>query len=141
MRLRLDPELLDGGTSADFPTRTTTMGVVSTTPTWAGQTRIVPGDPMHSLLAKLITNRGTDNPVDNQMPPIASLIVDPTDTQNVLDWIAKMPPLPGDAGPEAAVAEAGAQGDAGTVPEGGSDAGSVDAANDSADGAGGDAGN
>jgi hypothetical protein len=104
MRLRLDPSLLDGRSSDNFDTRTTTIGQMSMTPTWAGQTRIVAGDPTHSLLAKLITSRGTDNPVANQMPPIASLVIDPTDTQNVLDWIAKMPAAPTDAGPDAAPA-------------------------------------
>ncbi len=94
MRLRLDPALLDGRSSAAFPSRTTTMGVLATTPAWIDQPRIVPGDPSHSLLVKLITNRGTNNPVDNQMPPIASFLVDLTDTQNVIAWIGKMPAAP-----------------------------------------------
>ncbi len=94
MRLRLDPTQLDGRSSAGFDARTTTLGLLATTPTWNGQTRIVPGDPMHSLLVKLITNRGTDNPVANQMPPIASNVVDGPDTQVVIDWISKMPALP-----------------------------------------------
>ena len=144
MRLRLDPAELDGRSSAGFDARTTTIGQVSTTPTWAGQTRIVAGDPSHSLLAELITNRGTDNPVDNQMPPIASSVIDPTDTQNVLAWIAAMPGAPvdgGGAGPDAGhdaghdgvgdVTDAMAAGDAGpdaTVgDEGGPDA--ADASN------------
>jgi hypothetical protein len=58
----------------------------------------VPGDPSHSLLVKLITNRGTNNPAGNQMPPIASLLVDPADTPKVIEWISKMTPL-ADAGP------------------------------------------
>ena len=70
---------------------------------------------------ELISNRGTDNPVANQMPPIATLIVDTTDTDSVVDWIAKMPKPPSDAG-----AEAGTMHDAGpdaTVgEEGGLDA-------------------
>ncbi len=98
MRLRLDPTLLDGRSSVNFPSRLTTLGVVATTPSWVGQTRIEPGDPAHSLLAELITNRGTDNPVGNQMPPIATLIIDSTDAKTVLDWISQMPALPRDAG-------------------------------------------
>ena len=78
-----------------FDARATTLGLLATTPTWNGQTRIVPGDPMHSLLVKLITNRGTDNPVANQMPPIASNVVDAPDTQAVIDWISKMLGAPG----------------------------------------------
>ena len=71
--------------------RTTTLGLLATTPTWNGQTRIVPGDPSHSLLVKLISNRGTNNPVANQMPPIATFIVDTADTKGVVDWISQMP--------------------------------------------------
>src|ERR1019366_3448283 len=120
------------------------LGRAPTTPTWAGRGRVLAGDPGHSLLAKLITNRGTDNPVDNQMPPIASSVIDPTDTQNVLAWIAAMPGAPvdgGGAGPDAGhdaghdgvgdVTDAMAAGDAGpdaTVgDEGGPDA--ADASN------------
>lgn len=121
MRLRLDPTQLDGRSSVDFESRTTTLGVLASTPSWLGQTRIEPGDPTHSLLVELISNRGTDNPVANQMPPIATLIVDATDTDSVVDWIAKMPKPPSDAG-----AEAGTMHDAGpdaTVgEEGGLDA-------------------
>jgi hypothetical protein len=91
MRLRLDPTVLDGRSSAAFDARKTTLGLLATTPDWAGQTRIVPGDPSHSLLVKLISNRGTDNPVANQMPPIASFLVDTADTKKVVDWIASMP--------------------------------------------------
>ncbi|HEX4445651.1 MAG TPA: hypothetical protein VH044_02915 [Polyangiaceae bacterium] len=119
MRLRLDPTQLDGRSSVNFDARTTTMGELATTPTWVGQPRVVPGDPTHSLLVKLITNRGTNNPVANQMPPIASLLVDPVDTQSVIAWIAKMPPLPSEAGGNDAMAggpdgasDAGADGDA-----------------------------
>ncbi len=98
MRLRLDPLLLDGRSSASFDTRTTTMGMFANNPMWNSQPRIAPGDASNSLLVKLITNRGTNNPAANQMPPIASFYVDPTDTPAVIDWINKMTPL-GDAGP------------------------------------------
>ena len=98
MRLRLDPLLLDGRPSTDFPTRTTTLGMLANNPMWNTEPRIEPGDSAHSLLVKLITNRGTDNPASNQMPPIASYIVDEADTPNVIAWIDKMPPLASDAG-------------------------------------------
>jgi hypothetical protein len=94
MNLRLDPTLLDGGPSTNFDTRTTTIGMTANNPMWSGQVRIVPGDPTHSLLVTLITNRGTNNPAQNQMPPIATYIVDEPDTQNVIDWIGKMPAAP-----------------------------------------------
>jgi hypothetical protein len=89
-RLRLDPTLLDGRSSAHFDSLTTTVNVVANTPTWNGQIRIVPGDPSHSLLVELISNRGTANPVSNQMPPIATVIVDQPNTQSVVTWISKM---------------------------------------------------
>jgi hypothetical protein len=94
MRLRLDPTLLDGRSSVDFDTRTTTLGMIANNPMWNNQVRIVPGDPTDSLLVQLISNRGTDNPEANQMPPIATSIVDVADTQNVVTWIGKMPPIP-----------------------------------------------
>ena len=153
MRLRLDPTLLDGRSSVNFPSRLTTLGVGASTPAWSGHTRIIPGDSTHSLLVQLITNRGTDNPVSNQMPPIATLLVDPTDTKVVADWIGKMPALPGaasDGGPDASIdatvapdagidatvpPEAGADADAGPA-EGAGDAGAeaapVDGASESA---------
>jgi hypothetical protein len=94
MNLRLDPLLLDGGSTADVDTRTTTIGMTANNPMWSGQVRIVPGDPTHSLLVELITNRGTDNPAQNQMPPIATYLVDTADTQNVIQWISNMPGAP-----------------------------------------------
>jgi hypothetical protein len=90
-RLRLDPTLLDGRSSANFESLTSTVNKMADTPDWVGQTRIVPGHPEQSLLVTLITNRGTDNPAKNQMPPIASLIVDQPDTLAVVDWIQQMP--------------------------------------------------
>ena len=143
MRLRLDPTLLDGRSSVNFPSRLTTIGMRATTPSWSGQPRIVPGDPSHSLLIELITNRGTNNPVANQMPPIATNLIDPTDTTLVQDWIRQMPPLPseagvggGQAGPDATVSE-----DAGPDATVGPDDGpamSVDAGQDDGDDTGAD---
>jgi hypothetical protein len=124
--MRLDPALLDGRSSANFDTRTTTLDQLATTPTWAGQTRIIPGDPMHSLLVKLITNRGTDNPVANQMPPIASRIVDQPDTQAVIEWITKMAP-PTDAGTADGGTTDGEASDAEASDAGTGDAGTGDA--------------
>jgi hypothetical protein len=95
MRLRLDPTLLDGGSSVAFDSRTTTIGMLANNPMWNGRTRIVPGDSSGSLLVTLITSRGTINPAQNQMPPIATLLVDTPDTDHVISWIMKMP---GDAG-------------------------------------------
>jgi hypothetical protein len=134
MRLRLDPTMLDGRSSAGFDARTTTLGLLATTPTWNGQTRIVPGDPTHSLLVKLISNRGTDNPVANQMPPIATSIVDVADTMLVVEWISKMPGAAAvDAGRDAESGDASpvtdaAPGSDSSVIEGGGTDASLDAA-------------
>jgi hypothetical protein len=130
MRARLDPSLLDGRpvTVADFDSLATTLGAPATTPAWVRPihwNRIVPGDSRHSLLVQLIANRGTNNPVGGQMPPIASAIVDNDDVANVAAWIDKMPSTAGmdagsdggvdaamgtsaDAGADASVADAGA---------------------------------
>jgi hypothetical protein len=92
-RLRLDPTLLDGRSSADFDARTTTLNVPAHTSTWNGQIRIVPGDPKNSLLVKLISNRATPSQASSQMsqmPPIATLLVDQPHTQDVVTWISNM---------------------------------------------------
>ena len=103
MRLRLDPALLDDRpvTAAAFDPLRTTLGVAASTPGWRQPvqwTRIVPGDPDDSLLVQLISNRGTNNPVGGQMPPIASSIVDTSDVAAVVNWVRKMPGAPSDAG-------------------------------------------
>lgn len=97
MRLRLDPALLDGRalTASTLDTLRTTVGVAATTPGWVqpvAWTRIVPGDPSHSLLVQLISSRGTNNAVRGQMPPIATSIVDSADVAKVVQWVAAMPP-------------------------------------------------
>ncbi|MEI9936119.1 MAG: hypothetical protein WDO69_02730 [Pseudomonadota bacterium] len=84
--LRLDATLLDGRSVRDFDSRKTTIGVAAVTPAWKGQTRIAPSDPAHSLLFDLITHRGKSQ----QMPPIASDVVDAADVPLVEAWIAAM---------------------------------------------------
>jgi hypothetical protein len=88
MRLRLDPTQLDGRSSANFDTIATTVGVMANTPAWYGQTRIAPGDAAHSLLYSLISHRG----MGQQMPPIATSVVDDTDATYVGLWILAMHP-------------------------------------------------
>lgn len=84
--LRLDATLLDGRSVNDFDPLKTTLGVPAVTPVWKGQTRITPHDPAHSLLFDLITHRGKSQ----QMPPIASNVVDAADVPLVEAWIAQM---------------------------------------------------
>ncbi len=119
MRLRLDPTLLDGRavTASTFDSLETTLGVLATTPAWIQPTqwtRIVPGDATDSLLVQLISNRGSDNVVGGQMPPIASYIVDTDDVANVVNWIDKMP--------SASAGDAGSDGATGPSLDGGTDA-------------------
>jgi hypothetical protein len=117
MRLRLDATQLDGRSVVDFDSLRTTLGQMATTPTWNGQTRIVPGDADDSLLCKLISHRGQGQ----QMPPIASSIVDVPDSTLVQQWIDRMPAPPSDAGPDAAE-DGGDDAAYDSGPEGGADA-------------------
>jgi hypothetical protein len=87
MFLRLDPTALDGRSVADFDALKTTIGVTETSPNWPGRTRIVPHDPAKSLLYQLISHRGTGN----QMPPIATSLVDVADIPLVEAWIEQLP--------------------------------------------------
>ncbi len=134
MNLRLDPLLLDGRPSTDFAARTTTLGITAVTPQWAGATRIAAGDPDDSLLVQLISRRESNN----QMPPIATSVVDPEHVAAVRAWIAAMAPF--DAGAEdAGIDDAGITdaGDAGSEDgsiDGGVESGFIDASSDGAAG-------
>ena len=149
MRLRLDPELLDGRSSAQFDSLSTTVNATVNAPAWLGQTRVVPGNPEQSLLVTLISNRVTNNPAANQMPPIASRVVDRESVEKVVLWIRSMPSPPTiDAGeadstappPDAtidvAIPDTGIDLDAGTPPDAPPDAGAdgADETDSAADG-------
>jgi hypothetical protein len=122
MRLRLDASLLDGRTltPSNCDTLSTTLGVGAISSGWQQPvhwTRIVPGDPNDSLLVQLISNRGTNNPVGGQMPPIASAIVDTDDVAKVVEWINRMPTAAAvDAG--AAMGDASDSSDEAATPTG-----------------------
>jgi hypothetical protein len=119
--MRLDPTLLDGRSVKGFDTLQTTIGVAAVSPAWRGKTRIVPRDPSHSLLFQLISHRGTGN----QMPPIASSVVDEADIPLVEAWIEELSALPVDAGTDAKHTSSGGGGagghgadlDGGTAPD------------------------
>jgi hypothetical protein len=92
---------------------------------WSSEPRIVPGDPSHSLLVQLVTSRGTKNPAADQMPPIATSIVDAPDTQSVITWIGAMPLLStSDGGTSDGGTSDGGTGDGGTTDGGTTDGGS-----------------
>ncbi|MFI5301269.1 MAG: hypothetical protein ACHREM_24560 [Polyangiales bacterium] len=88
MYLKLDVATLDGRSSVGFDALTTTRGVKVAAVEYAGKLRIAPGAPDSSLLLHLITTRAQFD----QMPPLASALVDADATARVRDWIAAMAP-------------------------------------------------
>lgn len=88
MRLRLDPRELDGRDTREFDAIETTIGQGTRSLKWPNRTRIVPGHPEESLLYELITQRGDPQ---QQMPPLASNVVDETGSEWVRTWIANLP--------------------------------------------------
>jgi hypothetical protein len=55
---------------------------------WGGQKRIVPGSPGQSLLYNLVASRRGKN---DQMPPIASRVVDQQHVDALRAWIQALP--------------------------------------------------
>jgi len=87
MRLELDPAQLDGQDPSQFLAITTTIGADATTMRWLGHKRIVAGSPEDSLLYTLITQRGDKQ---QQMPPVASRLVDADNSAIVAEWIEQL---------------------------------------------------
>ena len=90
MRLRLDPAWLDGRPVSGLAPLATTVGVPVQNVNWNGRVRVVPGDPVRSLIYDLISHRGSGR----QMPPFATDVVDAVNVARVADWIRRMPPTP-----------------------------------------------
>jgi hypothetical protein len=90
MQLRLDPRELDGRPTTASASLTTTVGVAVRNVNWDGRVRIIPGNPKQSLLYDLLAQRGTGQ----QMPPIATRLVDAENAARIADWISRMPPGP-----------------------------------------------
>lgn len=88
LRLKLDPEQLDGRSSADFEILRTTVGVPAKTMRWSQQQRIVAGSPEQSLLYQLASVRRPGE--NNQMPPIGSRVVPAENVEVLADWIRAM---------------------------------------------------
>lgn len=91
--MRLDADQMVSLPLSQWNAVRTTVNVRAQGANFVGETRIVPGDPGRSLLARLASERGTRL----QMPPIASRIVDPVGRMQLETWIARMPAL-GDGG-------------------------------------------
>jgi hypothetical protein len=90
MFLRLSADTLDGRSPADFDTIKTTVGVATKTLRWVGHQRIAPGSVTNSFLYTLISKRDPANMKD-QMPPIASRVVDTEGMALVEAWIRALP--------------------------------------------------
>ena len=88
LRLKLYTEELDGRPPVDFEAMRTTVGVKAKTMRFGQATRIVPGSPASSLVYQLLSSRSSER---EQMPPIASRVVDIHNTQIVEDSIRAMP--------------------------------------------------
>lgn len=87
MRLHLNPESLDGRDVNEFPSVTTTLDQAAVTLRWLGRKRIVPGSPEQSLLYVLVTQRAEGE----QMPPLASRLVDEEFVPVLAEWIRNLP--------------------------------------------------
>jgi hypothetical protein len=87
LRLRLSPDELDGRPASEYAAIKNTVNVDATTVRWKGQKRIVPGSPDESLLYTLVSSRVGKN---DQMPPIATRIVDQQHLDMLRAWIENL---------------------------------------------------
>ena len=86
MQLRIGWDEIAGKPPAEWAIVKSTVGVAVRSPTWAGELRIAAGDPQASVLLRLLGQRGAQ-----QMPPIATRVVDDKGKAAVEAWIAAMP--------------------------------------------------
>ncbi|MDD9945349.1 MAG: hypothetical protein OXU20_30175 [Myxococcales bacterium] len=91
MFLRLQFEDTDGSSTAEADAITSTVGIEAVTRRWKDRTRIVPGSPDRSLLYQLANERDARDP-DDQMPPIASRVVDAEGMKLLRAWISELRP-------------------------------------------------
>lgn len=91
LRMKLNPDLLDGRPSNDFDVLKLLVNQPAQTNQWNGQTRVTPGKPDESLLYRLITTR-VEGAGNLQMPPLASRAVDEENTAKIRDWILALKP-------------------------------------------------
>lgn len=85
LRLRIGWDELAGKPPAEWQVVASTLGVPVKSPKWAGEVRIVPGDPDASLVLRLLGQRGAQ-----QMPPIATRLVDDHGRAEVERWIVAL---------------------------------------------------
>jgi hypothetical protein len=85
LRLRIGWDELTTKPPAQWAMVTGAVGVAIKSPKWAGDIRVVPGDPGASVLLQLIGQRGAE-----QMPPIGTRVVDDKGRAAVEAWIGAM---------------------------------------------------
>jgi hypothetical protein len=86
LRLRIGWEEITSKPPAQWELVRSTVGIPVKSPKWAGEVRIAAGDPSASVVLRLLGQRG-----DEQMPPIATRVVDDKGKAAVEAWIAAMP--------------------------------------------------
>ena len=82
LRLRIGWDELTTKPSLQWAMVTSTIGVAIKSPKWAGGVRVVPGDAAASVVLRLLGQRGAE-----QMPPIATRVVDEPGRAAVEAWI------------------------------------------------------
>jgi len=90
LRLRLGWDEITGKPPAEWAAVKSTVGVDIHSPKWSGETRVVAGDPASSVLLRLLGSREGGE----QMPPIATKLVDERGKAAVEAWIRAMPKAP-----------------------------------------------
>lgn len=86
--LKLDARELDGRPSNNFEPLRLLINQDAKTLRWGERQRVIPGNPQDSLLYQLITSRAGNK---EQMPPIATKVVDSTHTEIIRRWIEALP--------------------------------------------------
>lgn len=86
--MKLDANELDGRPVDNFEPIRLLVDQDAKTERWGDKKRVVPGNAEESLLYQLITSRAGPK---EQMPPIATQVVDSTHTELIRQWIEAMP--------------------------------------------------
>jgi hypothetical protein len=86
--MKLDVLELDGRPVNNFEPWRLLVDQTAKTTRWGERKRVAPGSPEESLLYQLITSRAGPK---EQMPPIATKVVDGYHTELIADWIRALP--------------------------------------------------
>jgi len=94
LRLRLGWDEVTTKPPSEWELVRSTLDAPVRSPKWAGEARVVPGDPAASTLYRLLAQRGAE-----QMPPIATQVVDDGGRSAVEAWIRALTPSPAEPPP------------------------------------------